>query len=142
DQLQSWFEFQILSLQFVDREFRRLLDERRVRREVHGEFLIIIEPPLRARVKNEMGRAAAPEFLQVGDDLRTVERVAVVNAVAEEMPAFAMRVIKNRRIAVGRRDDERVRRSGFVEFKSKIAERGCRRLVEWLDAKIGGCDKG
>ena len=41
---------------------RRLLDERRVLREAIGEFFIIIEPPLRARVKNEMSRAAAPEF--------------------------------------------------------------------------------
>jgi hypothetical protein len=70
-----------------------------------GEFLVIIEPPLGASVKNKMGRAATPEFLQVRDDLSAIERIAVVNPVAEEMPAFAMRVIENGGISVRGRND-------------------------------------
>src|SRR4051794_37068013 len=98
-----------------------------------SEFFIVIEPPLCARVKNKMSRAAAPEFLQVCDDLGAIERVAVVNSVSQEMPTFAMRVIENGWIAVGRRNDQCIRGSRFIQFSSQIAERRRRRTVERLD---------
>ena len=95
-------------LESEDGELGCLLDKRRGRREVPGEFRIIIEPPLRACVKNEMSRAAAPEFLEVSDDLRAIERVALVNSVFEKVPALPVRIIEDRRIAIRGRDDEGV----------------------------------
>src|SRR5947207_12767957 len=57
------------------------------------------------------------------------------------MPAFPMRVIKNRWIAVGRRDDQGVWCRRFFQFESKIAERRRGRTVERLGAEIGRHDK-
>src|SRR6266852_5906279 len=88
------------------------------------ELLIVIEPPQSAGIKNKIARAARPQFFQIGDDLLAVEWIALVNAVLEEMPALAVRIIKNSRVAVIRGDDECATRRDFLQLESEIAQGG------------------
>ena len=85
-----------------------------------------------------MSRPATPELLEIRDDLGAIERVPVVNSVSQKMPALAMRVIKNRGIAVGRRHDQGVCRRRFVQFQTKVVQRRRRGPVERLNTKVRG----
>src|SRR6266851_3906418 len=94
------------------------------------ELLVVIEPPQSAGIKNKIARAARPQFFQIGDDLIAVEWIALINAVLEEMPAFAVRIIKNSRVAVVRRDDERAGWCDFLQLESEIAQADCVRPIK------------
>jgi len=61
-----------------------------------------------------MGRASIPQLFEIGDHLRVVERISLVNAVLKKMPPFAVCVIKDGRIAIIRRDDQRIWSGRFL----------------------------
>src|SRR5437588_5175599 len=111
-------------LKFVNCKLRRLFHKRGARPEPLGKLAIVFQPPLRAGIENEMGRAALPQLLQVGDHLRAIEWVPLVNSVLEKVPTLSMRVIENGRIAIVRCDDQRVASCRLPQFESEISQAG------------------
>src|SRR5205823_11237839 len=67
-----------------------------------------------------------------------IEWVPLVNSVLEEMPTLSMRVIENGRIAIVRRDDQRVTGRRLLQFESEISQPGRRRPVKSLHAEVRG----
>ena len=54
-----------------------------------------------------MSRAAIPQLFEIGDNLRTIDRISLVNAIPEKMPPLPVCIIERGRIAIVRRDDQR-----------------------------------
>src|SRR5947208_4326183 len=111
------------SNQPVDFEFRGRLHQRCAFAEMLCEFRIIIQPPKCVSRENEMRRAAATQSFKIGSHLLAVARSASVNRVSlEEVPTLSSRVVKYRRIAHVRSDNQRVGRGNSVQFQTSIAK--------------------
>ena len=55
-----------------------------------------------------MSRPAIPQLFEIVDYLRTIDRISLVNAIPEKMPPLPMGIIERGRIAIVRRDDQRI----------------------------------
>src|SRR5947207_14235016 len=91
---------------FVDCKLRGRFDKRCARRQVVRKLTVIIQPPLRSRVKNQMRRAAAPQLFHVGNDLRDIERVAIVNSVSKKIQAAPVPTTKTSQKTSPRHDPQ------------------------------------
>ena len=79
------------------------------------EFGIVVEPPKRVGSEKEMRRAAVTQLLKIGNRLLAIARIAGVNRVfLLEMPTLSLRVVKYRRIARIRGDNQRIGRGNSV----------------------------
>src|SRR5438876_7888879 len=84
-----------------------------------------------------MGRSAATQPLNNGNRLLAVTRIASVNRVSlEEVPTLSPRVIKYRRIAHVRSDNQRVGRGNSVQFQTSVAQLSGGRLIKWSHVNV------
>src|SRR4029450_2433865 len=86
--------------QLVNPKFRRHPDRGCFFGQIQGEFWIRLQPPKSVPSENKMCCSAATQPLKILDCLLAVVRVAVVNRVLlKEMPALALAIVKDGRIA-------------------------------------------
>src|SRR5437762_4373953 len=118
--------------QLVNSKFWGCLDQLRAFGQMLCELGIVVEPPKCIRRENEMCRAATTQLLEIGSRLLTVARIASVNRVfLLEMPTLSLRVVKYRRIARIRGDNQRIGRGNSVQFQTSIAQLSGGRFIKW-----------
>src|SRR4051794_25340552 len=73
--------------EFKNRVARSAREEPGGRGQMVGKGRVGIEPPKLAESEGQVGRAAAPKFLEVGNELRVIARISVEHALfLGEMP--------------------------------------------------------
>src|SRR5437899_11372892 len=95
------------------------------------EFRIVLQPPTCTGCENDVGSTAATKLLKINDCLPAIVRIAIVNSVLlEKMPTFPLCVVKYRRVAVVRCDNERIRCCAFLHLQTVFAKLGDLRFIK------------
>src|SRR6266576_1673311 len=129
--------------QFVDFEFWSPLKQRRAFGEMLCEFGIVIQPPKSIGGENKVRGASATQLFKIGNCMWAVARIAIVgHAFLEEMPTLALRIIKYRRVAAVRCDNQRTRGGGFPQFHTGIAKCRGRRSIKRPNIQVSeNCER-
>src|SRR6516165_11852598 len=107
----------VFGCQLVNPKFRGRFDQRRVRRQVCGKLWTRMQPPKSISGEDKMGCSAATQLFEILDCLLAIIRIAVVNRVVlQKVPALALGIIKDSRIAHVRGHDQCTRRCHFFQF--------------------------
>src|SRR5439155_1005326 len=95
------------------------------------------QPPKRIGCENDVGSTAATKLLKINDCLPAIVRIAIVNRVLlEKMPTFPLCVVKYRRVAVVRCDNQRIRCCAFSKFQTGIAKLSGRGSIKWSHIEV------
>src|SRR5207302_5493893 len=109
--------------QFVNDKRGRLGLQSADRIEMLGKVQVIIEPPGGVRSKYQIPRPFFSQLLKIDNRLGAVFRLAVIDSIfLQEMPAFALCVIENGRVAVVSANNDGIRWRGPLQFQSGFAQ--------------------
>ncbi len=109
--------------QFVNSKFGRRLDGLCVVGQVRNEFWIRLRPPKSIPGENKMRGSSAPQPLKILDCLLAVVWSAVVNRVIlGKMPALALSIVKDGRMAHVRGYDQCIGRCHSFQLQTGIAK--------------------